>query len=350
MREDLLEHKLRFLTLILILLALFGCKNTTQEKKLNIINWANYIGKSTIADFEKETGIKVTYDNFSSNEELFAKLKAGATGYDLIVPSDYMVEIMRKEDMLIPLDRKKLPHFTNLDEQFLDHSFDPQNKYCIPYHWGSVALGINTKYVKNIKPTWDMIWDESYKGKISTLDDPRAGFIPALKKMGVSLNTTNQEEIKKAGELLTKQKPLVHSYTSDMYIDLLVSEEIWIAAGYTGDILQAKKDNPSITLVLPVEGSEIAIDHFCIPKGAQNLSEAHQFLDYLMRADVAASIANDIRYATCNKTAKKGIEAELLEDHSIYPLEDQMKKLEFMSDVGDAQSFYDKTWAEVKAG
>lgn len=349
MREDLLEHKLRFLTLILILLALFGCKNTTQEKKLNIINWANYIGKSTIADFEKETGIKVTYDNFSSNEELFAKLKAGATGYDLIVPSDYMVEIMRKEGMLIPLDRTQLPHIKNLDEQFLNHSFDPGNNYCVPYHWGSVALGINTKKVKDIKPSWDMIWDEAFKGKISTLDDPRVGFIPALKKIGASLNTKNLDEIKRAGDLLLQQKPLIHSYTSDMYIDLLVSEEIWIAAGYTGDILQAKKDNPAITLVLPVEGSEIAIDHFCIPKGAKNLSEAHQFLDFIMRADVAASIANDIRYATCNKTAKEGIDPELQADRGVYPLEDQMKKLEFMSDVGEAQSFYDKTWAEVKA-
>lgn len=335
---------------ILFLFFVLGCNSSSDQKKLNIINWGNYIGKNTIADFEKETAIKVTYDNFSSNEELYAKLKAGATGYDLIVPSDYMVDIMRRDGMLLPLNKDQLPNFKNLDTQFLNHTFDPQNNHCIPYHWGSVALGVNAKRIKDIIPSWDMIWNEAYKGKISTLDDPRVGFIPALKKIGASLNTTNAEEIRRAGELLLKQKALIHSYTSDMYIDLLASEEVWIAAGYTGDILQAKKDNPDIKLVLPIEGSEMAIDHFCIPKGAKNLEEAHRFLDYIMRADVAASIANDIRYATCNKAAKDGIDKDLLEDKGIYPDEDQMKKLEFMRDVGEAQGVYDKTWAEVKAG
>jgi spermidine/putrescine transport system substrate-binding protein len=333
--------------LLVTLLFVLGCKTDTK-KELRVYNWANYIGKNTIKDFEAEFGYKVVYDNFSSNEELLAKLQAGASGYDVIVPSDYMVSIMRKAGLLSKLDKSKLPNFKNVDEKYLGKEFDPQNEYCVPYHWGTVGLGINTEFVKEPVDSWSILWNEKYKGKISILDDPRSGFIPALRLMGHSINSTDKGEIDLAKRDMQRQKPLVFAYTSDQYIDMLAAGDVWIAQGYSGDILQAKKENPSIEFILPREGSEIAIDLMCIPEKAPNKDGAHEFIDYILRAEVAASIANEIRYPTTNKAAREFLDEDLVNDPNAYPSD--LSNLSALTDVGDAQGLYDAAWLEVKGG
>lgn len=334
-------------TLLVLLLLIFGCK-TESKRELKIYNWANYIGENTVKDFESEFGYKVTYDNFSSNEELLAKLQAGASGYDVIVPSDYMVQIMRGENLLARLDKSKIPNLKNISEEYLNKPFDPMNEYCVPYFWGTVGLGVNTEMVKEEVNSWSVLWDPKYKGKISMLDDPRSGFIPALVLQGHSINTTDKGQIDLAKKDMLKQKPLVFAYTSDQYIDMLGAGDVWIAQGYSGDILQAKKENPSIELVLPREGSEIAIDLLCVPAKAPNKEGAFQFINYILKAEVAASIANEIRYATPNKAAKDFLDEELLNDKNVYP--DDLSNLTFLIDIGDAQELYDAAWLEVKGG
>lgn len=333
--------------LLVTLLFVLGCK-TDSKKELRVYNWANYIGENTIKDFEAEFGYKVVYDNFSSNEELLAKLQAGASGYDVIVPSDYMVDIMKKEGLLSKLDKSKVPNFKNVDEKHLGKEFDPQNEYCAPYHWGTVGLGINTEFVKEDVDSWSILWNEKYKGKISMLDDPRSGFIPALRLMGHSINSTDKGEIDLAKRDMLRQKPLVFAYTSDQYIDMLAAGDVWIAQGYSGDILQAKKENPSIELILPREGSEIAIDLMCIPEKAPNKDGAHEFINYILRAEVAASIANEIRYATTNKAAREFLDEDLVNDPNAYPSD--LSNLNALTDVGAAQELYDAAWLEVKGG
>lgn len=333
--------------LLIILIFVLGCK-TDSKKELKIYNWANYIGENTIKDFENEFGYKVTYDNFSSNEELLAKLQAGASGYDVIVPSDYMVDIMREENLLAPLDKSKIPNFKNISEEYLDKPFDPGSQFCAPYHWGTVGLGVNTEFVKEEVTSWSILWDPKYKGKISILDDPRSGFIPALTLAGHSINTSDKGQIDHAKREMLRQKELVFAYTSDQYIDMLGAGDVWIAQGYSGDILQAKKENPSIELILPKEGSEIALDLLCVPLKAPNKEGAFEFINFILRAEVAASISNEIRYATPNKAAKDFLDENLINDKNAYP--DDLSSLTFLTDIGEAQEIYDSAWLEVKGG
>lgn len=335
--------------LILVYVGFVSACSKTPHRQLSIYNWANYIGSSTIKDFEKETGIKVTYDNFSNNEELLAKIQAGASGYDVIFPSDYMVRIMIKQGLLAPLDRERLTNLGNLDPRFINPEYDPGLKHCVPYHWGTAGIAVNTKYVKDPVHSWKVLWDPKYRGKISMLDDPRAGMNPAFGVLGLPLNSGSPADIAAARDKMIEQKPLVKVYTSDIYPELLRSEEVWLAQGFTGDVYQVAKDKKEIQYVIPDEGTEFAVDSMCIPLRAKNPELAHTFIDYVLRADVAASIANDIHYPSPNRAATKLINPEILNDPGIYPPPEVMARLHVQPDIGDANSLYDRAWSELKA-
>lgn len=319
------------------------------SSELNFYNWAGYTGKDTIQKFEEEYGVQVNFDNYSSNEELLAKLQGGATGYDLIFPTDYMVEIMIKEDLLSPLNLDNIPNFTNIYDRFRDLPFDPDNEYSIPYLWGTSGIGVDTSRIKNIDPSWDLLWDERLKNNITMLDDMRFGFVPALKKLGYSINTTNPSHIEEAKNLMMEQKPFVKAYTNDTYMNLLRSGEVTVSYGWSGDIAQVSNDKKGIEYIIPEEGTNIWVDNMSIPKGAPNKKTAELFINFILRPDIGAGITNDLYYASPNKAAEDLIRDEILNDPGIYPPEDVVEKSEFLKDVGEATRLYNRAWSEIKA-
>ena len=337
-------------------LGLSGISCSKKEKgagelsdKLYVYNWSYYISESAIPNFEKEFGVKVIYDNYSSNEELLAKLQAGATGYDLIFPSDYMVGMMSEQGLLEEFDLTNIPNFKNISEKFKNLSFDPGNKYSIPYLWGTTGIGVNTEKVEEEVNSWSILWNEKYKGRISMLDDMRGLANPALKVLGYSINTTDPKEIEEAKQKLIEQKPLVKVYTSDTYIDLLKSGDIWLAQGYSGDVFQVTKENEAIKYFIPKEGTDIWVDNMCIPKGAKNKYTAEVFVNYLLRPEVSAEISNFTWYANPNEASHQFIKPEILNDPSIYPPQEVLDKCEFQKDVGDATTYYEQLFNEVKS-
>src|SRR5690606_2563685 len=214
-------RKIAWLVLALLVLA----PAASAQQVLNIYNWSDYIDPSVIADFEKEYGIRVIYNVFSNNEELHARLKAGASGYDVIFPSDYMVEVLIEEDLLQPIPHEAIPNLVHIDERFLNPPFDPGNQYSVPYFWGTTGIGVNTRYVKEPVTSWDILWDPKYRGRIAMLNDAREVFAVALKRLGKSINERDIESLEAAKELLIEQKPLVLVYDSDNTQNLLLSEE-----------------------------------------------------------------------------------------------------------------------------
>jgi len=320
------------------------------SKKLYVYNWSYYVAEDTIPRFEKEFGVKVVYDNYSSNEELIAKLQAGATGYDLIFPSGYVIETMRVMGLLEELDLSNIPNLKNIEKRFINLHFDPNNKYSIPYLWGTTGIGYSAEKVNEHVEGWDILWNGKYKGRISMLDDMRGLANAALKLLGYGINTTKPEEIEAAKQLLIKQKPLVKFYSSDTYIDFLKSGDIWLCQGYSGDVFQVMKENKSVKYVIPKEGSDIWIDNMCIPKGARNKYTAEVFINYLLRPEVAAGISNFTWYANPNGASHKFIKPEIMNNPAIYPGEEILDRCEFQKDAGEATKFYEDLYNQVKSG
>lgn len=320
------------------------------SKELNVYNWFDYIGETTLADFEKQFGVKVNYDTYDSNDALLAKLQAGATGYDVIVPSDYMVRIMIKEGMLAPLDMENIPNFKNIDPRFHKPPYDPENKYSVPYQWGTTGFAYNKKYIKEKLDSWSALFDERYKGKITMLNEARDVIGSVLKYLGYSVNSRKEEELAKAKELLIKQKPLIKAYTSDQAKPMLISEESWISHIYSGDAFAAASENEAIQYVIPKEGSTIWTDNMCIPQSAPHKYTAEVFINYILRPEVGAGISNHTFFASPNAAALKYIKKEIKENPSVYPPPSILAKLEFIEDLGsEATQLWDKIWTEIKA-
>jgi spermidine/putrescine transport system substrate-binding protein len=319
---------------------------------LNVYNWSDYIAPDTISNFEKEFGVKVIYDTYASNEELLAKIKAGALGYDVIFPSDYMVKTMINLDLLAPLNMKNIPNFEYISEKFKNPPYDiglPAKRYAIPYLWGTTGIGYNSARVREEIAGWqDSLWNPNYKGLMTMLDDMRETIGAALKLLGYSVNTTNDAELEQAKQKLLEQKPLLKTYTSTEHKRYLVTGEVWIAHIYSGDLKIAQQDNPDLLYVIPIEGGTVWADNMCIPKNAPHKYTAEVFINYLLRPIVIAEIANTVYQACPNEAAKPYINPELLNDESVYPPEEVLQKLEFIEDVGAATEKYDRIWTEVK--
>lgn len=323
--------------------------NDKISKKLNIYNWSGIIASDTIANFEKKYNVKITYDNYSSNEELFAKLQAGAIGYDIIFPSDYMVDIMIKNNLIQKINKNKITNLKNISNKFKKLYFDSKNEYSIPYQYTTAALGINTNKVKNFKESWDLLFDSRYKGRISMLDDMRYGIAPALIKLGYSVNTLNIQELQKAKELMFKQKTLVKAYSSDTYIDFLKSGDVWISYGYSPDIFQIAKEKKEIVYIIPKEGTTVAIESMCIPKNAPNKETAELFINYILEPQVHADITNFTWAGNPNGAAYSFIDKNIFNNKSIFLSDSLFQKSEFVKDVGKFSSEYDRVWSEIKS-
>jgi spermidine/putrescine transport system substrate-binding protein len=317
---------------------------------VNLAIWSNYINQDMMNEFEKKTGIKVQMSNYSSNEELLAKLQAGASGYDVVVPSDYMVFAMTKLDLLKPLDYSKIPNSKSIDPRWLKKTYDPSNTYSVPYDWGTTGIAINrTLYKGQIKGWKDLFNNPDLAGKVTLLDDVRETLGAALKSLGYSLNSKNPDELAKAKEVLFKVRPRVKAFTSEPMMPL-VNGETAVAHAYMSDALQARKQTAGkIEYIIPEEGATLWVDNLVIPTGVQHLDEAHALINFLLEAKSNAQTVQSVLVAPTNKETYALLPADLQKNTILFPQEKTLKNLEMLEDLGEALAQWDRVWTEVKA-
>lgn len=318
--------------------------------KVVVYNWSEYIPQPVLDNFTKETGIEVVYSTFESNEAMIAKVKLmKGKGYDVVVPSSYFIEIMNKDDLLAEIDHKKLPNLANLDPKWFGHDYDPENKYSIPYMWGFVGLAYNKKYVKPEQMTkWADLLRPEFKGKIIMTDDLRDAYTLALKAVGRKATEISEEGIKDAYEFMVKMKPSVRIFDVTATKQSLISEEVWVGPIWNGDFLVAKEENEDLEFVFPEEGAVLWMDTFVIPKGAENMDNAHAFINYMLRPDVAAECVAEFRYSTPNAKVLELLPEEDKNNPVLIPTDENYNKAEFPAEVGDAISIYQKYWEMLK--
>ncbi|MCQ1528238.1 ABC transporter substrate-binding protein [Lutispora saccharofermentans] len=346
--KKVLKSLLVFTLAISMVLSLAGCGGE-KKVQLKVYNWGDYIDQSVIGDFEKKYNIDVVYDEFATNEEMYAKIKAGADDYDILVPSDYAIKRMIDEDMLYKLDMSNIPNYKYIDDRFKDLAYDPTNEYSVPYMWGTVGILYNKTMVKEPVDSWKILWDEKYSKQILMLDSLRDSIGITLKMMGYSLNTKDEKELNEAKELLIKQKPLVLAYVGDEVKDKMIGGEAALAVVWSGDAIYMKRENPDLEYVIPKEGSNIWFDAVVIPKSSQHKKEAELFINYLCETEVAFKNADFIGYATPHVEAKKMLPVDLTSDKSAYPEDGDLKNSEVFEDLAGSLPKYDRIWTEVKS-
>jgi spermidine/putrescine transport system substrate-binding protein len=324
---------------------------SAEEARLNLYNWDTYIGENTLAGFKEASGIETKMDLFADNAELFAKLKEGNPGYDVIVPSDSWIERMVKANMLMPLDHSKLPNMANIDKPFVDAPFDPGRKHTIPYMWGTLGIGYNKSKIEGVPDSWKWLYDsDKYAGRISLLGDAANVIGMALKYLGHSLNSVDPAEIKKAEDLIIANKKNIKVFADDNGQDLLASGEVNICQEWNGDIIQVMGEDENLAYIVPGEGSLLWQDTMCIPTGAPHPENAHKFLNYVLDGAAGADIAKTIQYATTNAAAKKLMEAAYLENPAIFPLQSVIDKLEAQKYLGEEGiKLYQDAWTRIQA-
>jgi spermidine/putrescine-binding protein len=344
-----LKFSARLVIGLVCLLPVIACGKRSDEKVLNLYIWSSYLAQNTIKDFEARFGTRVHVDLYESNEALLAKLKSERIGYDVIVPSDYMVEIMIREKLLAPIDKSKIPNLSNVESRFLNQTFDPGSQYSVPYNWGTTGIGYRTDKIKEKIESWAILWDEKYRDRIAMLDDMREDFAAALKFKGHSLNSTDPRQVAEAKDLLLRQKPLVKTYIPAGIPEILLSGDAWIIHAYSGQVAKAAAENPHIAYLLPKEGATIWVDNFAIPATALHKELAYTFINYMLEPRVAADVCQFTHYSTANREAKSLVSPELRSNTTLFPTEEQLKNCEFVKDLGDAVGMYDKYWTEIKA-
>lgn len=319
-----------------------------RTPELNVFNWTEYLPQEVLNAFAKEYGVKVNYDTYSSNEEMLAKLSAGASGYDIVVPSDYMVTILRKQNLLEPLDKKALPNMKNLEPSLLNQEFDPGNKYSVPYMWGTVGIAVNTTKVKEKITGWKDLWNTKYKGRIVLPDDSREVIGMALQVLGKTRNSTNAKDLEAAKQRLKSLVPLVKAFDSDSPKSLLLSGEVYLGMVWSGEAVLANMENPNIIYVIPEEGGGIWMDNLAIPKSARNKDMAHKFIDFLLRPQIGAKLSEAYPYGNPNKASHAFTSPEIIKNPACYPSAAALKRAEWLTDVGAATVIYDRIWTELK--
>lgn len=332
-----------------MILALVACSGSSSKATLNVYNWGDYIDKEVLREFEKEFDVKINYEEYANNEEMLAKLRAGGTAYDVVFPSDYMIEYMNATDMLYELDYSKLPNYENIDERFLNLDYDPENKHSVPYMWGTMGIVFNKNMVTKSVDSWDILWDKDYAGKILMLDSSRDSLVPAFKKLGYSINTKDLDELNAARDELIKQKPLVRAYEVDTYKDQMIAEEAAMALTWSGDAYLLIAENPNLEFSIPKEGTNLWFDGVAIPKTSQNIELAHEFINFLMKAEMAAKNSDYIKFSSPNVAAIPLLPEEDSTNDDLYPEGDIMALGEVFLDLGEFTVEYDRAWTEIKA-
>ncbi|MGL5733661.1 MAG: polyamine ABC transporter substrate-binding protein [Beijerinckiaceae bacterium] len=340
-----------------------------QERVVNVYNWSDYIEPKVLEDFTRETGIRVVYDVYDKNETLEAKLLAGNSGYDVVVPSGPFLQRFIESRLVRPLDLSKLPNISNMWGEIQQRlaTYDPGNKYAVNYMWGTVGIGVNVAKVKTALGdmplnTWDLVLDPKKIEKLKDcgvmiLDAPEDVFPGVLRALKLNPNSKNADDYRKAAAALVKIRNNVRKFHSSEYINALANGDICMAVGYSGDILQARKraeeakNNVEVAYLIPREGAQMGFDSFTIPVDAKNIAEAHAFIDYMMRADVAARNVDAVAFASGNKAAREKIKPEVANNKGVYPDDETFSRLfATVSPDDKLQKVITREWTRVTTG
>lgn len=333
---------------ILTLFVLSGC--SSSKEKLYVFNVGDYMDMDLIKEFEEEFDCRVIYEEFASNEDLFVKIKTSKQAYDVIFPSDYMLERLVSQDLVQKLDKDKIENYKYIDDYYLNRDFDPNNDFSLPYMAGTVGIVYNAeKYPEGIHK-WADLWDEKYERDVVLYYSQRDVLMVALKKLGYSMNTQNPAELEAAKEELIKQKPLIYGYLGDEIKDILVAEDANIGVVYSGDAGVIMSLNDDFKYSIPKEGTNLWIDLMAIPKSAQNPELAYEFINFLLRPDIQARNAEYLQYSTISSEAKKMLPDEIKNNPALYPPEEDLKNTEVFTDPTDVIELYDRIWTEVLSG
>ncbi len=324
-----------------------------NDEKLVVYNWGEYIDPEVLTMFEEETGIDIVYEEFETNEILYPKISSGAIAYDVICPSDYMIQRMIENDLLSEINFDNIPNIKNIGEQYMEQSkqFDPENKYSVPYCWGTVGILYNKTMVDEPVDSWSILWDPKYKDNILMQDSVRDAFGVTLKYLGYSLNSIDLDELTEAKNLLIEQKPLVQAYVIDQVRDKMIGNETALGVIYSGEAIYTQKENPNLEYVIPKEGSNIWIDSWVIPKNAEHKENAEKFINFLCRPDIALMNFEYITYSTPNEAARELIEDESIRNSEIaFPDLSKYDNLETFQYLGtEADQVYGDLWNKVKS-
>lgn len=322
-----------------------------EQQTLVVYNWAEYLPKKVLQQFARETGIKVQYSTYDSNEAMYAKVKTvKGVGYDILVPSTYYVDRMRREGLLQPLDKSRLHNLGNLNPRLLDQPYDPDNRYSIPYLWGTTGIAYDAdKVAPGTLTRWAELWDPAYRNKLLLLNDMREVFSMGLKVLGHSINTTDENQIRAAYEKLAEIMPNVRVFDAESPKTKFLSREVAAGMLWNGEAYQASRENPKIRYVYPKEGAMQWMDNLVVSAGAKNVDAAHQFIDFILRPEIARQISEEVGYSSPNLAAIKLLPEKVRDNPTVYPSEEDLKNVEFQTDVGAALPVYDQYWQRLKA-
>lgn len=333
---------------------LTGCGSSAggENGELYVYNWGEYIDPETVKMFEEETGIKVIYDEFDTNEAMYPKVEAGSSAYDVICPSDYMIKKMIDNDLLQEINLDNMPNAKeNIGAQYYEQSksFDPENRYSVPYCWGTVGILYNKTMVDEPVTSWDILWNEKYTDSILMQDSVRDAFMVALKRNGASMNSLDENELQAAKDSLIEQKPLVQAYVIDQVRDKMIGGEAALGVIYSGEAIYTKRENADLEYVVPEEGTNVWIDSWVIPKNAPNKENAEKFIDFMCRGEIALMNFEYITYSTPNTVAQELIEDDDIKNSEIaFPDLSKYNNLETFSYLGEeGDELYNRLWKEV---
>ena len=344
--------KNKMLELVILIMAVLLPMEALATEKVYVYNWTEYIPESVLQQFTKETGIKVIYSTYESNEAMYAKLKLTKdNGYDVVFPSTYYINKMIPEGMLLPLDFSKLSNAKDLDKSIMNKEYDPGNRYSIPYMWGSTGIGVNSEFIEpSTIRSWKDLWDKKYSGQLLLQDDMREVFHIALRIKGYSSNTQNPKEIEEAYHLLKELMPNVLLFNSDSPRLPYLAGEVNIGMIWSGEAWMAQLENPAISYIYPAEGGIFWVDSYAIPKGAKNIGSAHKFINFMMRPDIAKICVEENGFASPVTTAFPMLEENVRKSSTIFPPMDIVEAGEFQMDVGEALPIYQKYWEMLRSG
>ena len=365
--KKILPKLLLLLTVAALMTPIFCSCVQSDVTVLNVYNWGEYISDGSedsydtnaafeewyLAEYGKE--VKVNYTTYASNEDMYAKLKSGAVKYDIVIPSDYMIELMIEEDMLEEIDFSNIPNYQYIDEKYRNLFYDPDNKYSVPYTYGMVGIIYNTTMVEDTPDSWGLMWDENYKGKILNFNNPRDAFGTAMYKLGIDVNTSDTADWDAAFEALKAQKPLVQSYVMDEIFNKMKGASAAIAPYYAGDFLTMYDDNNDLAFYYPKEGTNVFIDDICIPKGTQHKDIAEAYINFMLSEDAAIANAEYIGYASPNTLVRDSAEyAEYMNEihpdayDILYPENVEFLTSYFKNQSSETRSYMNNLWEDLK--
>ncbi len=338
------------IVLTLIFTTIFtGCKNSGDKAEIKVLNYGQYIDKTLLTEFEDKYNVKIIYDIYPAPEDMYTKVKAGGTDYDVIITGEYMIERMINEGMLAKLDYDNIPNFEFVDEKFKNQPYDSNNEYAVPYFWGTLGLLYNTKAVTEKVDSWDILWNEKYANRILMMDSQRDTMAVAFKKLGYSLNSTNEQELKEVKQLLLMQKPLVMAYVVDEALAMMIAEEADIALIWSSEAASAMGSNENLNYIIPKEGSNIWIDAMCVPATSSHKKEAELFINFMTSKESTLKNIDELWYSTVHTEAVKEVEEFLFDNPAFNPSDEDVKRTEMFRDLIDEIKVYNKLWTEVIA-